>query len=80
MFRWQFKQTADEIEEVVEPTVEVLEEVDRMEVLLEIGDAGVAGEADRTEVLSVDQHPGTSIQVVLARLMAWTSCRDRGRW
>ena len=52
----------DEIEEVVEPIVEVDEEIDRMVVLPEIRDAG---EADRTEVLSVD-----SIQLVLARLMA----------
>ena len=50
--------TASDSKEVVEPTVEVVEEIDRMVVLPEIGDAGVAGEADRTEVLSVDGHPG----------------------
>ena len=36
----------------------MVEEIDRTEVLLEIGDAGDAGEADRTKVLSEDQHPG----------------------
>ena len=49
--------TVDEGKEVVEPTVEVVEEIDRMVVLREIGDAGYAGDADRTEV-------------VLARMMA----------
>ena len=49
--------TANESKEVVEPTVEVVEEIDRMVVLPEIGDAEDAGEADLTEVLSVDQHP-----------------------
>ena len=50
--------TANESKDVVEPTVEVVEEIDRMVVLPEIGDAGDAGEADRrTEVLSVDWQP-----------------------
>ena len=70
----------------MEPTVEVLEEVDWMEVLLEIGDAGDAGEADRTEVLSVDQHPGGAGEIdgmdelsrsrtMVARLLRRTCCR-----
>ena len=50
--------TANESKEVVEPTVEVVEEIDRVVVLPETGDTGDAGEAGRTEVLSVDQHPG----------------------
>ena len=57
--------TASESKEVVEPTVEVVKEIDRMVVLAEIGVAGDTCEADRMEVLSVDQHPGG-----LARLMA----------
>ena len=65
--------TANQSEEVVEPTVEVVEESDRMVVLPEIRDAGDAGEADRTEVLSVDKHPGGG--TLVARLIGWTCCR-----
>ena len=44
--------TASESKEVVEHnSVVVVEEIDGMVVLPEIGDAGDAGEADRTEVL-----------------------------
>ena len=53
-----------EREEVVEPTVEVVEEIDPMVVLPEIGDAGDAevvksgGDIDRMDVLSEVQDPG----------------------
>ena len=66
--------TASESKKVVEPTVEVVKEIDRMVVLPEIGDAGDAGEtvrldalseivkaggeADRADVLSEVQDPG----------------------
>ena len=63
--RWT---TADEIEEVEEHTVDEVEENGGAGG---IGDAGEAGdETDPTQMLSEVQD-----LVVLARLMAWTSCR-----
>ena len=72
MFHWLFKQprgtTANDSKEVLEPTVEVIEEMDRMVVLLEIsgttdgravgGSGGGAGETDGTNELTEIEDDG----------------------
>ena len=80
--------TGSDSKEVVEPIVEVVEEIEWMVVLPEIGDVGTDGEADRTDVLSVDWHPGgagktdgTSCQrlrTMAARMIGWVRCRRSG--